>query len=590
MTQDKGNFKDFRVSRRNFLGTAAIGAAAIGGTALAASTLKPNFASAALGAQSAKGIAEVKANGKVSRVISRAAPLPVPDNWSKTADVVIVGYGGAGAVTAITAYDAGANVLVLEKTPSYASLGVTNPAITGGGGNTSMNAGNATYVKDPLNGANYIYQQSWGNTPMPVCESLAWMEVENPAWLTQMGIKYTLSSTTGEFPNLPGGALGFGGMSLASGNVFFQQLDALVQKRNIPILFNTPATDLFQDPTTGEILGVQAMANNSEILNIQAMKAVVLTTGSIEFNETMKSDNMRVYPAHFYGWQFCTGDSVTMASKVGAAMWHMGSMSARMVPWFPQYANAFGTCAPSQHGWIYVDKNGNRYADETEISTYSHNWWIKLSDFDLTVPQYTRIPSFIIFDETCRKAAAITSGSNGQLPAYLDPRPAWSSDNSAEIARGWIQSGKDIPTLVAAINSTPYVGMTPGTNNYSPAANTTVNINPATLQTTLTNYNAFCTAGVDSQFGRPKSALIPIVTPPFYAMPLWPGGPSAFGGPVRNEKGQICDADNNPIPRLYAAGENGSTDGMLSLGANNAQIIAFGRISGSNAASENPWA
>jgi succinate dehydrogenase/fumarate reductase flavoprotein subunit len=590
MTQDKSSFKDSRVSRRNFLGTAAIGAAAIGGTALAASALKPNFASAALGAQSAKGIAEVRGDGKVSRVVSRAAPLPVPSNWSQVADVVIVGYGGAGAVTAITAYDAGANVLVLEKTPSYASLGVTNPAITGGGGSTSMNAGNATYVKDPLNGANYIYQQSWGNTPMAVCESLAWMEVENPAWLTQMGIKYTLSSTTGEFPTLPGGALGFGGMSLASGNVFFQQLDALVQKRNIPILFNTPATDLFQDPTTGEILGVQALANNSEVLNIQAKKAVVLTTGSIEYNETMKSDNMRVYPAHFYGWQFCTGDSVTMASKVGAAMWHMGAMSARMVPWFPQYPIAFGTCAPGQHGWIYVDKNGNRYADETEISTYSHNWWIKLSDFDLTVPQYTRIPSFIIFDETCRKAAAITSGSNGQLPVYLDPRPVWSSDNSAEITRGWIQSGKDIPTLVAAMNSTAYVGMTPGTNNYSPAANTAVNINPATLQATLNNYNGFCTAGVDTQFGRPKSALIPIVTPPFYAMPLWPGGPSAFGGPVRNEKGQICDADNNPIPRLYTAGESGSTDGMLSLGANNAQIIAFGRISGSNAASENPWA
>lgn len=590
MTQDKSSFKDVRVSRRSFLGTAAIGAAAIGGTTIAASALKPQFASSALGAASARGIAEVRGTRKVSRVISRAAPLPLPENWSQVADVVVVGYGGAGAVTAITAYDAGANVLVLEKTPSYAALGVANPTITGGGGNTSMNAGNATYVKDPLNGANYIYQQSWGNTPMAVCEALAWMEVENPAWLTQMGIKYTTSSTTGEFPNLPGGALGFGGMSLASGNVFFQQLDALVQKRNIPILFNTPATDLFQDPTTGEILGVQAMANNSEVLNIQAKRGVVLTTGSIEYNETLKADNMRVYPAHFYGWQFCTGDSVTMASKVGAAMWHMGAMSARMVPWFPQYPIAFSTCAPSQHGWIYVDKYGNRYADETEISTYSHNWWIKLSDFDLTVPQYTRIPSFIIFDETCRKAGAITSGSNGQLPVYLDPRPAWSSDNSSEIARGWIQSGKDVPTLVAAMNSTAYVGMTPGTNNSSPAANTAVNINPATLQATLNNYNGFCSSGVDTQFGRPKSTLIPIVSPPFYAMPLWPGGPSAFGGPVRNEKGQICDADNNPIPRLYAAGENGSTDGMLSLGANNAQMIAFGRISGSNASSENPWA
>ena len=178
------------------------------------------------------------------------------------------------------------------------------------------------------------------------------METENPAWLTQMGIKYTKSATTAEFPPLPGGATAFGGMSLASGNAFFQQLDALIQSRNIPILFNTPATDLIQNPTTGEILGVQALANASEILNIKANRGVVLTTGSIEFNETLKSDSMRVYPAHFYGWPYCTGDSVTMASKVGAAMWHMGGMSARMVPWFPEYPIAFSTTAPSQHGWI----------------------------------------------------------------------------------------------------------------------------------------------------------------------------------------------------------------------------------------------
>jgi hypothetical protein len=139
------------------------------------------------------------------------------------------------------------------------------------------------------------------------------------------------------------------------------------------------------------------------------------------------------------------------------------------------------------------------------------------------------------------------------------------------------------------MNATAYVGTVPGSTNTSPAANVTINMNPNTLQTTLNNYNGFCTAGVDTQFGRPKSALIPIVTPPFYAMPLWPGGPSAFGGPVRNQMGQVCDADGNAIPRLYSAGENGSVDGMLSLGANNAQVIAFGRISGTNASSESNW-
>ena len=40
------------------------------------------------------------------------------DRWDEEAEVVVVGYGGAGAVTAITAHDAGAKVLVLEKQPS----------------------------------------------------------------------------------------------------------------------------------------------------------------------------------------------------------------------------------------------------------------------------------------------------------------------------------------------------------------------------------------------------------------------------------------------------------------------------------------
>ena len=35
--------------------------------------------------------------------------------WHLDADVIIVGYGSAGAVAAITAYDAGAQVVILEN-------------------------------------------------------------------------------------------------------------------------------------------------------------------------------------------------------------------------------------------------------------------------------------------------------------------------------------------------------------------------------------------------------------------------------------------------------------------------------------------
>ena len=41
----------------------------------------------------------------------------LPATWDRQADVVVVGFGAAGAATAITAYEAGAQVILLEKAP-----------------------------------------------------------------------------------------------------------------------------------------------------------------------------------------------------------------------------------------------------------------------------------------------------------------------------------------------------------------------------------------------------------------------------------------------------------------------------------------
>lgn len=39
-------------------------------------------------------------------------------HWDEEAEVVVVGFGGAGIATAITAHEAGAKVLILEKQPA----------------------------------------------------------------------------------------------------------------------------------------------------------------------------------------------------------------------------------------------------------------------------------------------------------------------------------------------------------------------------------------------------------------------------------------------------------------------------------------
>ena len=81
--------------------------------------------------------------------------------------------------------------------------------------------------------------------------------------------------------------------------------------------------------------------------------------------------------------------------------------------------------------------------------------------------------------------------------------------------------------------------------------------------------------------------LAPIAEPPFYAVELSPSMLNTQGGPRRNEKGQIVRPDGTPIPRLYSAGELGSIYSYLYQGTGNiGECLAFGRISGRNAAAE----
>jgi hypothetical protein len=142
----------------------------------------------------------------------------------------------------------------------------------------------------------------------------------------------------------------------------------------------------------------------------------------------------------------------------------------------------------------------------------------------------------------------------------------WSGDNSAELAKGWIKSAESLPALAAAIG-----------------------LEPAALVETIGRWNRFCDEGHDAAFGR-KLMMQPIGSGPFYAIELSPSMLNTQGGPRRNEKGQIVRPDGRPIARLYSAGELGSIYSYLYQGTGNiGECLAFGRVSGRNAAAETPW-
>jgi succinate dehydrogenase/fumarate reductase flavoprotein subunit len=496
---------------------------------------------------------------------AKAQGAPLVDHWDKEADVVIVGYGGAGAVTAITAHDAGAKVLVLEKAPVE------------GGGQTRLAGGQTTYTepKDVAGAAEYLYAASFGTTPMDVCQAWAEEIAKNGDWLTQMGMTWRDMPAQGgaknkaDFQNFPGAyaikTLGVSG----GGTAFFNAVNQHIKSRGIEILFDTPGADLLQNPTTKEIIGVKAKSKGKDI-NIKARKGVVLCTGGFEFNEEMQKNYLRPYPLKSAGWRYNTGDGIKMAQGVGADLWHM-NLVCSCGPTIITPGSEVGYPRGMSKGdnYIWVNRYGKRFTCESP-SWFDHRSFMGYSIWDWSDTQksagYPCIPFYLIFDEK-KRLAGPAAMSGPSLPVELGGHSEkWSQDNIREIELGWVKKANTIRNLAAAIGA---------------------EIDPALLAENVTRWNGFCAAGKDLDFGR-SERLAPIETAPFYALEMYPGVFNTCGGPRKNGKAQVLDTKKNPIPRLYSAGVLGSTAGHIySLAGHNwGEFMAFGRIAGRNAAAE----
>ena len=524
-----------------------------------------------------KGAGLVAAGAAVSSLAACTPPEPerdfwLPEKWDYETDVVVIGYGGAGASAAIVAKDEGADVLILEKVPIE------------GGGTTRMCMGMTWWASDPVRAANHLVALSFGTVPPDVALAEAQQTLVMRQWLEGMGIVFTSVSDnpSAENPNVADSAAIRGGAIVGQGPALFETFDREVKDRDIEILFDCEAHDLIQNPKTKEILGVKATYKGTEIA-VKARKATALCCGGFMYNHEMLNNFLRMYPFVSYGWRYNTGDGITMAQKVGAKLWHTNFVIGRGTAWFadlePAVAGFIGG-TPRTQNYILVDKFGKRYGNE---NLPSHSALLNMGDFDQRSSEYTRIPIYVIFDETARKAGGLCSAAGGcMIPTEIGGHPAWSADNMTEVNKGWIKKGNTVAELAAELGKA-----TPSTQK--------MGIPPAIVSNNLVaaveRYNGFCKGGVDEDFGITTASLQPIETPPFYGMPLWPGCSDNPGGPKRNAKAQVLDPHDNPIPRLYEAGSVGPAIGLLYVrgGAFIVDAMTFGMIAGKNMAAEEAW-
>jgi succinate dehydrogenase/fumarate reductase flavoprotein subunit len=490
------------------------------------------------------------------------------------ADVVVVGYGCAGAVAAFTAHDAGARVVILEMMAE------------GGGASKISNGGIAIPLATEF--ADYLFSICNGLTDREVIDTYVEhaMKLEDyfreidadfERWTTQeVGISFP-PLTRPSWPKVAGGKqMARGHMKVkdpgpametmamaeriravgrAYGPETWEVCTRNVEQRGIEVLTRTRVTDLVKN-AAGEVVGVTAVSDGRELL-VKANKAVILTTGGFAANETMKKAYLPC-PLHYIGLSsYAQGDGIVMAQKAGAQMWHMLGIIGQIGFQAPEYDAAFQTRVPSEK-FIIVDRDARRFINETEQKL--HNMWRIVSTFDPERLIYPRIPCYMIFDETTRVKGPISRDQR----VWNDYE--WSLDNTAEIAKGWIKKGQTLMELAKEIG-----------------------VDGTVLEHTIATFNLHCKNGQDLDFNRVKEMMGPIDTPPYYAIPQWPTIVSTSGGPRHDKDARVLDNAGKPIPRLYAAGELGSLFGWLyEAGGGLSECFVFGKIAGKNAASEPP--
>ena len=486
----------------------------------------------------------------LSCVSANAEYLTVSDAesyaWDKDVDMVVVGFGLAGAATVIEAADIAndAEIVLLEK--------MSEP-FSGGNSIASGQTMLSVWPEDESLFNEYLWEMGKPNNIPKEWHDWFVKEIVNlPASLEPVAesVGYWFQprewgSLTKEFPDYPGATYRGKSINLVTtgstvsqpGGTYKGLRNIVKQLRNVEIMYETPATELIQDPYTKEVLGVKAKDKDGNVLNIRARKGVVLACGGYENNLQMQRDFHGMDRVYTAGTPGNTGDGIQMLMEAGAQIWHMKNFTQSGGIWMgvkvPEYESAFErNFFYKNGGWLEIDATGNRYYNESYTWHKQHvkeivgGHWTDLQT-------YRSLPIHFICDQkTFENDTIITTWMAWPISAH---NYEWSSDNSVELEKGWIIKADTIEELAEKIGR-----------------------DPETLRATVDRYNEMCEKGVDEDFGRDPATMDPIVEGPFYAVEIVPVVVATTGGAVRNTKSQVLDWNDNVIPNLYTAGKLGS--------------------------------
>lgn len=463
--------------------------------------------------------------------------------WDEECDVLICGFGCAGATAAMEAYDAepDARILLIEKAPPECVGG--NARVSGQSLLISKNAEALKSYHRAMSAANPV--------PEDLLDDWANRMVNLEPWIQKMaadvgaeylhGAGWSSRDVVLEFPEFGAReAVAHTATILPVPSGVWLALKANVDKRNIPVWYESKIVDLIQDPDTLEVYGAW-VERQGERKAVRAVRGVILTTGGYEADPYLQKNYYGLGNIKPLGTPYNTGDGVRLMQKAGAEMWHLRNQGQSGGIWpgihDPRQETSYlrNFMLPS-FSWIDVNSEGHRFYAETNELQLTH-YKMKSNGTWVDVPLHVADPVHMIFDETTRQAGKLVMQIMTWSALVNDPLNGreWSEDNSAEIEAGLVQRGDSVAELAAKIS-----------------------LDPAVLAGEVEAYNASCAAGVDRVHGRNAETLQPIGNGPYYAVRITPAIVCTGGGARRDMDGRVYDHHGQVIPRLFEAGELGS--------------------------------
>lgn len=484
-------------------------------------------------------------------VLDEISPVPASEItvWDHEADVVIAGYGVAGAAAAVEATSRGADVLVLERTGSWGGAA----AMAGGfiylGGGTAVQK--ACGFDDSVdNMAAYLNAAMGPGADEKRIADYCEGSVAHFDWLVHNGVPFRPA-----FFSQPGWEpMGDEGLMYSGGeNSFpFNTIATPAPRGHIPQMSNKKQGEAsagymlmksLVDTATaagarsvydvrvqrlvteldGRVIGVRGRQYGQEV-TIRARRGVVLATGSFAYNETMVADHApRIAGRPAASIEQHDGQAIRMAQALGAGLAHMDATEVAIFIDPQQLVRG-----------ILVNGRGQRYVAE---DTYPGRIG------QLTLYQQDNIAFLVIDGDAQEEAMASLS------PKLMMRPPTWVCDSIAELEHE-------------------------------------MGLAPESLQGTVAAYNAAAERGEDPLLHKKSQWLRPIGSPVGAIDLRESTGGFTLGGLQTSLDGEVLHVSGVPIPGLYAAGR--CTAGLAAWGYSSGISLGdgsfYGRRAGRSAA------